>query len=162
MREDTEKRPLVESSQRVTRAIHLSKLVMPARPRSWQQTDLGFTYVHRATYHGFRRLCHREYRPFPRTPNQWKLSRVDRPRLLNTLNPELLLHPSPVGVALTPQTCAGLVARCCCASSTTALDYVVKCPLRFPRRQVSDPGKGVMGAGAHSDYGLLTLLATVS
>ncbi|CAM9538011.1 unnamed protein product, partial [Choristocarpus tenellus] len=28
--------------------------------------------------------------------------------------------------------------------------------------QVSDPGKGVLGTGAHSDYGLLTLLATAS
>ncbi|CAM9798398.1 unnamed protein product, partial [Hapterophycus canaliculatus] len=26
--------------------------------------------------------------------------------------------------------------------------------------EVSDPGKGVLGAGAHSDYGLITLLAT--
>lgn len=28
-------------------------------------------------------------------------------------------------------------------------------------RQVSDPETGVMGAGAHSDWGLMTLLATV-
>lgn len=28
--------------------------------------------------------------------------------------------------------------------------------------QVSDPEKGVMGAGAHSDYGMMTMLATVS
>lgn len=27
--------------------------------------------------------------------------------------------------------------------------------------QVSDPGAGVMGAGAHTDWGLMTLLATV-
>lgn len=26
--------------------------------------------------------------------------------------------------------------------------------------QVSDPSKGLFGAGAHSDYGLITLLAT--
>ncbi|CAN0443045.1 unnamed protein product, partial [Discosporangium mesarthrocarpum] len=26
--------------------------------------------------------------------------------------------------------------------------------------QVSDPGKGILGTGAHSDYGMLTLLAT--
>lgn len=26
--------------------------------------------------------------------------------------------------------------------------------------KVSDPAKGVYGAGAHSDYGLITLLAT--
>lgn len=28
--------------------------------------------------------------------------------------------------------------------------------------QVSDPEKGVMGTGAHSDYGMITMLATVS
>lgn len=28
--------------------------------------------------------------------------------------------------------------------------------------QVSDPEKGVLGTGAHSDYGLMTMLATVS
>lgn len=27
--------------------------------------------------------------------------------------------------------------------------------------QVSDPDKGVLGTGAHSDYGLMTMLATV-
>lgn len=39
--------------------------------------------------------------------------------------------------------------------------FVSAVALDVSQHQVSDPGKGVMGTGAHSDYGLITLLATV-
>ncbi|CAM9572598.1 unnamed protein product, partial [Hapterophycus canaliculatus] len=54
-----------------------------------------------------------------------------------------------VGIGLSPS-----VFENCFTASLSALR------LLHYSAEVSDPGKGVMGTGAHSDYGLITLLAT--
>lgn len=73
-----------------------------------------------------------------------------------SLDPSLLFGSAEVSIA-------GVPARVSLdASCGSTIERALAHRAVFRCRQVSDPGKGVLGAGAHSDYGLITLLATVS
>ena len=50
--------------------------------------------------------------------------------------------------------CHYLILCHCTVDITHYINFI------FGSGQISDPLKGIYGAGAHSDYGLITLLAT--
>lgn len=77
----------------------------------------------------------------------------------------------------TYESLCGTVLLCaCCPVDISVGTLMMYIPFRvlfgprllFPllctkqKLQVSDPDNGVLGTGAHSDYGLMTMLATVS
>ncbi|CAN0111607.1 unnamed protein product [Scytosiphon promiscuus] len=78
----------------------------------------------------------------------WKPTMQEHFARMHTLA-ERLAGLLAVGVSLSPS-----VFDNCFTESLSALR------LLHYSAEVSDPGKGVMGTGAHSDYGLITLLAT--
>ena len=44
--------------------------------------------------------------------------------------------------------------------SSTNQVWFISCFIFLPPGQISDPSNGLYGAGAHTDYGLITLLST--